>query len=217
MKPQEPLDPTLARAEGFRLLSECFCPPDAGLEALSDQLSGCLEPLCPDAGPYVEAMQAEVAGEKDVTPWRVDYARLFLGPFGVLAPPYGSVYLDGGKRLMGDTTLWVQERYRQANVDVSDGFHDALDHVTVELEFMHYLSFKQAEAEAAGDREAALHFARKQEDFLEQHLGAWLCEFTDRIKLHAQTGWYRNLAEITRLFIVSPRAGVPKDSGPFRT
>ena len=31
----------------------------------------------------------------------LDYSRLFLGPFSILAKPYGSVYLDGEKIVMG--------------------------------------------------------------------------------------------------------------------
>src|SRR3972149_5997703 len=45
------------------------------------------------------------------------------------------------------------------------------DHVTAELEFMHYLAHQEAEArQAAGDRESYL---RAQRDFLERHLNGW--------------------------------------------
>ncbi|MFN2356106.1 MAG: molecular chaperone, partial [Desulfopila sp.] len=67
----------------------------------------------------------------------VEYARLFVGPFELLAPPYGSVYLETGRRLMGDSTIAVQHMYTNAGLTLD--VQEAPDHIALELEFMHYL------------------------------------------------------------------------------
>ncbi|UTW70898.1 molecular chaperone TorD family protein [Anaerobacillus sp. HL2] len=41
---------------------------------------------------------------KDVTKLKVDFAKLFVGPFDVLAPPYSSVYLNEGRAVYGEST-----------------------------------------------------------------------------------------------------------------
>jgi len=202
MRTQDAFDPALARAEGFGTLAECYYPPGRGLKDLADDLAHCLVPICPQTEHCIEAMQAEVRREEEPTRWSVDFARLFVGPFGVLAPPYGSVYLDGETRVMGDSTIHVLDQYREMNLDISEDFHEAPDHVAAELEFMHFLSFKEAEAAARGDMQGVHLYSWKQKEFLGRHLGAWVCEFTDRIKAHAETDFYRSLSDCTRAFVV---------------
>ncbi len=70
----------------------------------------------------------------------------FLFLFCMLAPPYGSVYLERERTVMGESTLDVVRRYRQEGLDISADFHDAPDHITAELEFVHFLIFKALEA-----------------------------------------------------------------------
>jgi putative dimethyl sulfoxide reductase chaperone len=193
----------MARAESFKLLAEFYYPPKADLKALTDDLTRLLISVCPETAPYVEEMRKEIAKEPDSTPWRVDYARLFAGPFGVLAPPYGSVYLDGERRVMGGSTIHVRDTYRQAGLGMSEGCSEAPDHIAVELEFMHFLAFKEAVAAARGDREGSLQYAQEQEEFLEGHLGAWVSDFADMVKAHAETDFYRGLADCTRIFVMS--------------
>lgn len=214
MRIQDAFDPALARAEGFRILAECYYPPGPGLKALANELDRCLIPVCPQTEHSIEAMQDEIRREEEPTRWSVDFARLFVGPFGVLAPPYGSVYLDGENRVMGSSTIHVLDLYREMNLGISEEFHEAADHVAAELEFMHFLSFKEGEAADRGDMEGARLFARKQKEFLGRHLGAWVCEFTDRIKAHAETDFYRSLAECTRAFVVGlPAERLPASRG----
>lgn len=193
----------MERAESFRLLAECYYAPEGGLAALTADLERFLASVCPDASPHLAAMREETEREPESTPRHVDYARLFVGPFGVLAPPYGSVYLEGERRVMGGSTIHVRDTYREEGLDMSEDCHEAPDHVAVELEFMHFLAFKEAEAAARGDLPEAERYQQKQKEFLERHLGAWVSAFTDLIKSHAETEFYRNLAECTRILLNS--------------
>jgi TorA maturation chaperone TorD len=133
----------------------------------------------------------------------IDHARLFVGPFALLAPPYGSVYLEGERRCMGDSTLDVGSRYREVGLGTAPGFNDAPDHIAAELEFMHFLVIREFEAQADGDLERAQYFRQKQGSFLERHLAAWVPNFSRSVEEQAQTEFYQSLAAATRIFIES--------------
>ncbi len=57
---------------------------------------------------------------------------------------------------------------------------DQPDHLCAELDFMHYMSFKEAAALAHGDDAADLR--RAQRDFLDRHLCQWLPRFLERLE-----------------------------------
>lgn len=74
------------------------------------------------------------------------YSRLFLGPFEIQVSPYASHYLDPAHRLMGETSLWVAERYAAAGlVPPADRPADAPDHLRLECEFLYYLGFQKSQ------------------------------------------------------------------------
>lgn len=75
----------------------------------------------------------------------IEYSKLFIGPYHLLAPPYGSYYLENG-RLMGDSTVEVERFYDKAGLVISDEFKDLPDHILAELEFLEYLLYKQYDA-----------------------------------------------------------------------
>jgi TorA maturation chaperone TorD len=120
-----------------------------------------------------------------------------------LAPPCGSVYLEGERRLMGDSTLAVGECYHEVGLEVATGFTGTPDHIAVELEFMHFLVVKELDALTDGYREHAQNFRQKQQAFLERHLAAWVPDFSRSVEEQAQTRFYQSLAAATRLFIES--------------
>lgn len=69
----------------------------------------------------------------------IEYARLFVGPYSLIAPPYGSYYLDGGI-VMGETTVAVKQIYELAGVMLNENFKDLPDHIITELEFLYIIS-----------------------------------------------------------------------------
>jgi TorA maturation chaperone TorD len=117
------------------------------------------------------------------------------------AAPYGSVYLESERKMMGDSTLDVRNRYREAGLDTAKNFKDAPDHITAELEFMYYLIFKEIEAFSNSDTETAIDFIEKQKSFLEIHLMAWVPEFAKSIIESAENPFYMNLAKATAAFL----------------
>jgi len=189
------------RLEAYRLLADGYYRPEQSLLDSLPTLEACMEQVCSEAGKYINQMQADIAGKVGPDNLEVDYARLFVGPFNLLAPPYGSVYLEDGRLVMGNSTADVQKRYKEAGLDVATGFKDAPDHITAELEFMHFLIFKAMEATNQGDVNGIVTCLLNQQSFLEEHLGAWVPEFAGNVVDNAKTAFYRNLARATEAFI----------------
>jgi TorA maturation chaperone TorD len=146
-------------------------------------------------------MRKEFKACADLEPLKVDFAKLFVGPYKLSAAPYGSVYLEGERKMMGDSTLDIKNRYREAGLTMAMNFKDAPDHITAELEFMQYLIFKEIEAISYLDIETAIGFIQKQKFFLEDHLMAWVPEFVSKIAEHAETSFYQSLAKTIESFL----------------
>jgi TorA maturation chaperone TorD len=187
--------------EVFRLLSECYFLPDPGLAEKLETLEFNLADVSEPAVKFVQNMHKAFESGAHIEPIKVDFAKLFVGPYKLFAVPYGSVYLDGERKIMGDSTLDVRKRYRQAGLDTAKNFKDAPDHITAELEFMYYLIFKEIEAFSNSDIESAIGFVQKQKSFLEDHLMVWVPEFAKNIIEYAENPFYPNLVKATTIFL----------------
>jgi TorA maturation chaperone TorD len=190
-----------ARRDTYKSLAECYYLPDGDLIIKLKGLERQLGVLGSGALSYAALMRSELQGPKELKKLAIDFARLFVGPYSLPAPPYGSVYLEGERKIMGDSTLEVQERYRRAGVELSDNFRDVPDHIAAELEFMYFLIFKEIQALENSDVDTAIDYLEKQRAFLREHLGAWVFDFADSIEENAETDFYKNLARATKAFI----------------
>lgn len=189
------------KMEVYRLLAECYHVPGQELPATLDRLGNILKNVFPKAAEYIPAMMEEIHRGENPDCLEIEYARLFVGPYGLRAPPYGSVYLENGRQVMGASTLRAREIYVETGLDVAETFKDAPDHIAAELEFVYFLIFKAIEAIGHSDMEAAMFYLAKRRAFLQDHLGAWISEFAREVEENSETCFYRNLARATRIFI----------------
>ena len=196
------------RRDAYKLLSTCYYLPEEETWAKLAELEESMAGQYAQAAGHVSSMR----GEPEIEQLRIDYSRLFVGPYQLLAPPYGSVYLEGGRRVMGDSTLDAQKRYREVGLDISGDIEKVPDHIATELEFMYYLIFKEIEALGDSDFENAVDYLEKQQGFLEDHLGVWAPKLADEMEKHAQTEFYRNLGRATKVFVEKDRHDVLKAS-----
>ena len=201
MKTKNMLNQESSRMTAFRLLSDCYFKPHPGLSEKLETLELNMGNVCEAAVESIQNMRSAFDAGADLEPLKVDFAKLFVGPFKLLAAPYGSVYLDGGRKMMGDSTLDARSRYREAGLDTAKNFKDAPDHISAELEFMYYLIFKEIEAFADSDTETAMGFIQRQKSFMEDHLMRWAPEFANSIIENAENPFYPNLANATTAFL----------------
>lgn len=191
-----------ARSIAYKGLSECYHMPNAELYETLIQVKRQLEVLDSEAHPHITLMRSEfnIRGN-EIDDLCVDFARLFVGPYALLAPPYGSVYLEGDRTVMGNSTMDVRMRYGDSGLKLAANFKEPPDHITAEFEFMHFLIFKEMEATGQGEINSIIPCLLSQQSFLEDHLGAWVAEFAKNVVDTAKTSFYQNLARATEAFI----------------
>ena len=106
---------------------------------------------------------------------QIEYTRLFInGVPHVVAPPYGSVYLD--KSLQGLHAAKTLTYYREKGCDMAEG-SDLPDHIVHELEFLSHLA-------EDGDLEG-------EKEFLQNYFLAWFPAFKNRLLNEAHHPYYR--------------------------
>lgn len=192
------------RGDCFKLLAACFYPPERKMlleEEVLENLFRLLGAVCPEAAPYAEGMARALsqAAEEELA---VAHAKLFVGPFELQAPPYGSLYLESQKRLMGDSTMEVLKMYQRAGLALSKGFQEAPDHIAAELEFMYFLIAKELQTLRKGDRNEAFEYLKMQKEFHDKYLRPWIEPFGERIRTASEHKFYTLLAESLSTFIM---------------
>lgn len=170
--PAEGHFPSIEQINDYRTLVGILC---AGSIGLADELMA-------------------AAGKNEHETLLVEHTRLFVGPFHLPAPLYGSVYLERSGSMMGESTIEVREFYQNAGLKYNDGFDELPDHICVELEFMQYLCASQASAFSNGDVESALEFRIMQSTFLEKYLLPWMPDLSSRIQQNTDNSFYAALA-----------------------
>lgn len=189
----------LIRSDCFRLFSACFYEPDKELfldEKVCLNLGVLLSSTSPEASNAAKQMHSALteATQQELV---LDYTGLFVGPFQLIAAPYGSVYLEKNRRLMGDTTIAIQRCYAAEDLKVE--VKQPPDHIAVELEFMSFLCSKEARALELQKENESDRLHSLQSDFFTTAM-SWIPDFCDCMKDGAQTAFYKSLAECLDLF-----------------
>lgn len=191
-----------ARANLYGFLSSAFrLEPDAallrrlrepGLAAALAAAGAALD----DA--FMERPEADLVEEL-----ALEFTRLFIGP-GNHTAPYGAIYLDGeGASLWGPTTVWVKAFIEAAGFDFRAEYHGFPDHFSVELEFMGDLCAREAQALDDGDADQAAAWRAIEQQFVADHMAAWIPRFCAEMVERAEAPFYRGLAGLTADFVGS--------------
>lgn len=199
---------TTIREDAYRLLAACYYPPteEQVEENCSRSLTALLEQSQPDAAEHARKAARSIGS--DLEALAVEHARLFIGPFHLVAPPYGSFYLDDARTVMGESTARVAAFYHSCGLQLADDFADLPDHVAVELEFMSYLAHRQREAAATGNLDEARRMLKLQREFLATHLLPWLTPFTRAVIDDGESPFYQAVARCTAAFIIADYAAL---------
>lgn len=148
-----------------------------------------------DFTPEQECWRAlqEVDSTEDLA---VEYTRLFdTGASGPPCPLYGGLY--GGDRL--SKMEEIVRFYNHFGLTTAEEVRELPDHLPTQLEFMHYLSYREAEALHAG-RDAG-PYRRAQRDFAARQLGNWIPKLLERLEEHKASGFFLSLFKLLLDFI----------------
>lgn len=195
-----------ARADLARLLAAAFCEPEPSFaeERLFESIGEAAHRVGPELGALAAPLPAAFTAQS-LQELLVDYTRLFLGPEGALAHPYGAVWLAQGQSnvLVQDSTLEVEAMYERAGFEVEEGVRELPDHVAIELEFLYMLLFGEAQAISQGDKAKGSEMATLRQEFITGHLGRWIGPYTAALAVGAKTDLYRALAKLAERFVTS--------------
>ena len=195
-------DTAAAQADLCRLLAACYYEPgpEFSEEGLFDSLIDAARRLDPVLESKAKLLKSAFEAE-DYQDLLVDYAKLFIGPNGTLAPPYESAWRDKNSASPLDSTQALIELYDEGGFEMDEEFRDLPDHLAVELEFLYTLFFQMAAAIKNKDQAAMDHAIALRWALLEHHLVVWIEPFSTAMKSSAACEFYRQLGELTCLFI----------------
>ena len=191
-----------ARENLCRFLAACYYQPgpEFAEEKMFDSMLDAATRIHPDLAAHARRLGEEFCAEGPAS-LLLDYTRLFLGPTHIVAKPYGSVWLDGEEGLMRNSTMAVLEMYQEGGFGMGEDFRELPDHIAAELEFLYLLIYRENEGHRNGESEALKAATGLRKRFLNEQLGLWIGPFTTAVKSGAQSGFYRELAELTDRFV----------------
>ena len=133
-----------------------------------------------------------------------DYVRAFIGYTGdhaSAAYPFESVYRSEKHLLMQESRDEVLACYRAAGLEKNETWREGEDHVALEFEYMSTMATRTADALRSADTQLAQDLLNDQSHFLQDHLIAWVPNFTQDVERCATTKFYRGFALVTRGYL----------------
>ncbi len=128
---------------------------------------------------------------------RDDHRRVFSNVISLDCPPYetlfGNDHVFGQSYTMGD----IAGFYSAFGLQLSNDIHERIDHLSVELEFIHYLSYKESYALIHDGPEKLKTVVDAEKRFVKEHIGRWVPLFSGMLKRKADYGFYKALADFT--------------------
>lgn len=195
-------DEITAREDLCRFLSACFCEPT--MEFAQENLFASIRIAATRVSPALAVCASFVEQDfvaQDLQTLLVDYTRLFLGPTQALAMPYESSWLKPATMPEGNPSEAILNLYHEGGFELEDNLGDLPDHIALELEFLYLLTFRLHRAREAGQTAESVTLQTLRDRFLGAHLGAWISPFCAAMQAHAQTAFYRELAQMTERFV----------------
>jgi DMSO reductase family type II enzyme chaperone len=205
-----------ARSRAYAAFAEMFEYPDEEyFEAVrSGTLAEALRAVLASVDPSLveggdgdwEALSNAGEGEDDLA---VEFTRLFdVGASGPPCPLYGGLY--GGARMK--TMEEAVRFYNHFGLTLSESPHELPDHLTTELEFLHFLAFREAQALEQGEDAGA--YRRAQRDFLARHLGRWVPKLRAKMERESPMPFFLELVRRLESFLLADGAHLVAVAGP---
>jgi putative dimethyl sulfoxide reductase chaperone len=189
-----------ARSALYRLLAHSFNFPTLDFYTLveSGEFFATVRGIL-DALPHLEVAQSHENKLRGVTAdfdqFCAEYVRLFDVGSGRGKPPcplYGGEYPI---RPRLDVMEELVRFYGFFDLALSQQDRELPDHLSVELEFLHYLAFRESDAFARGADPSP--YQRAQADFIERHVGRWLPVMQGKLETQAPLPFYAGLVGLT--------------------
>lgn len=186
---QEKAVRALARSEVYLFLARSFSYPRLPLTDLCQRAWQAAQVLGEASFKLFSQLEVPPLAELEA-----QYIRAFGHTMRQNSPPYEMEYGQGHVFMQSQSMAELAAFYRSFGAQAASG--ERLDHFGTELEFMYFLSYKEAHALASGNEEGAEICHHGQCRFLEKHLGRWAPLFLEGLE-PAVEGFYHSLSKIT--------------------
>ncbi len=197
----------ISRSNCYALLALVFrdvLTPEVVAQFRSPSLSKSL-------GQFDSNVAQELAGDLESVAehLRGRYTQTFIGP-GPHVSLYASVHVSDERRLWGDSTIWVKKFIETTGLSISNDWDSIPDHIAIELELMQRLTDYEAKLwgsyllpETENTDKQLSQCLRVQEQFLREHLCAWIPQFCERVLQSSTSPFYREMAALTKSLVLS--------------
>ncbi len=183
------------RSKMYRLLSYCFFYPDEELadflksKTFFNEIESALKryPLETElAGPVVNLRKLQAFNVDQAVDEHVRFLTLKSN-----CPPYETEYYRAAASVFSTGEMAdIAGFYRAWGMDF---IKDRPDQIATELEFMHLVTMKEAEALLKSENENAALCISAEKKFLEDHLGRWVNVFAEALSFHGSS-FYHTIA-----------------------
>ena len=202
------------RSEVYKILSRCFQYPNDEFfryakKKLLVELGRSLH-----SQPFNEAIKESYAlfrsalkeqvKKFSLDDLQIEYTALFIySRGGPICPIYESMYREKNKSLMGEPAMDVKRLYKSFKLRVSRSFADLPDHISAELEFMHFLIANEIRFTANRQKHVSDFFVESERAFLGDHAIKWIPQFADCLEEKSVSEFFITLSKLTTDFLIA--------------
>jgi len=201
----------LVRSSLYQVLSVCYLYPyenkfsflkEQDISDLLDKMEDCYNGI-DDAKELKGCLQKvqDLHKKHDIEELQGMYNRIVGHTIDKECPLYEGQYGAAHVHQQVQELADIQGFYRAFGLDISEDEKERCDHISVEMEFMQFLLYKQAYALEHHGKEEAKVCCDAQKKFLKEHLGKWVPLFSILFGRKSQKGFYFALSELTKEFM----------------
>lgn len=195
---QGALDEAISRSAVYGVLARAFGFPGTGQREGMTELAPALAAVAPAIGVEVSLLAESTPTREELA---AEYARLFTHSSSRDCPPWETAY--AAKEIFQQTQQMadIAGFYRAFGVQATPGA-ERVDHIGNELEFMQFMSAKEAYAYQHMGVARVRQCRKAQRLFLRDHLGCWGPSFGRRLAALDPGGWYGRAGALLQLWLM---------------
>ncbi len=201
--------PIVARSKCYGVLASAWnVPDDEQFQRITDgsfaaQFAEMATELPFEFDTAIEPPPSDCSSED----FHAEYLSLFeVGTGGPPCPLYGGVWLGNRMGVMEEVVRF----YNYFGLKTSGERRIPPDHLSTELEFLLYLSYREA---AAPLPTLAVPYNRAQLDFLDRHPGRWFPKLKERLEELEASAFFTGLVDATARFLAADREHLTEGAG----
>ena len=144
---------------------------------------------------HIEKLVAAECVNWQIGDLQTEHRRVFTNVITLDCPPYetlfGNDHVFAQSHVMGD----IAGFYKAFGVELSKDVHERLDHLSVELEFMHFLTYKESYSRCHDGMDKTDIVVDAQKKFIRNHIGRWVPLFCRMLAKKSDDGLFKLIAD----------------------